>query len=233
MSNGVWYFQNSTVFSRLTEEDAQALCQRALIRQFAKGEQVREPNRPQKSLLILAKGCIKLKNVTPEGKEAILAFLSTGDMFGDLELDLDESAEPNGSGVFAEAVTQSTVVSLDHTDVVRLMDRQSSFARSIGVWLSRRQQQWERRVRDLLFLSGKKRLMRGIVELAQTHGQWQDQQCTIRFPLTQQDLASFLGLARETVTILLSELESEQMINVRRKQITVVDLPKLKAKSEM
>ena len=42
-------------------------------------------------------------------------------------------------------------------------------------------------------------------------------------PMSREDVGNYLGLASETVSRLLTQLEKQQVITVRRRQITVLD----------
>lgn len=54
----------------------------------------------------------------------------------------------------------------------------------------------------------------------------------IKIPLTQKDIASFTGLTRETVTVIIGKLKKQGIISVRRYHYTV-DVTKLRDKLEI
>jgi CRP-like cAMP-binding protein len=53
----------------------------------------------------------------------------------------------------------------------------------------------------------------------------------IRLRLSHQELASLIGATRETVTIVLGQLQLEGFIRVKRRCITVLDRDRLAAES--
>ena len=65
------------------------------------------------------------------------------------------------------------------------------------------------------------------IELAEQYGVSADPGIRLRIQLSHQDLANVIGSTRETVTVVLGELQSEQKIKLGRRQITILDLEQL------
>ena len=82
-----------------------------------------------------------------------------------------------------------------------------------------RRRRIERRLKSLLFRSNRERLIFLLLELAEKYGQAASEGVRIGIKLSHQDLASIIGSTRETVTVVLSELQTEGYLIVRRRQI--------------
>ena len=85
----------------------------------------------------------------------------------------------------------------------------------------------ERRLKSLLFRSSRERLIHLLLELAERYGQPGHNGILIRQKISHQDMASIIGATRETVTITLGELQTEGIIDVQRRRITLKNIDSL------
>lgn len=222
MEATLWYLKRCHLFENLSPEQAERLDRHAVMRTFKKRSLVYGPSEPGQNVLILAKGLLKIKDITPEGKETILAFIEPGEIFGELAL-ID--GEPRQE--YAEAVVDSQVLVLTRESLQWLMEQRSDVTLSITRLMGLRRKRIENRLRNVLFLSSRERMVRILHELVQTHGERVDNYCEIRLSLSHQDLASLIGVTRETVTVVLGHLQSERIIKIRRRHISVLDCERL------
>lgn len=77
-------------FTKLNPEEAAALAERLIPRRFSPGQVIFHLGDPGGLLYIIIRGKVKISHSTPDGQEALLAILGSGDFFGELAL-LDES----------------------------------------------------------------------------------------------------------------------------------------------
>src|SRR5262249_16708033 len=105
MESKLWYLKRCDLFEGLTPEEAERLQRHALSKTFPRRAVVYAPTEPGQSVLVLARGLVKITDVTADGKETILAFIDPGEIFGELAL-LDD--EPRNE--FAVAVEESRVL---------------------------------------------------------------------------------------------------------------------------
>lgn len=75
------------------------------------------------------------------------------------------------------------------------------------------------------------RLM-SLSHLAEAHGQVVGTNHEIRFPLSHQELASLIGVTRETVTINLGQLETAGLVRIHRRKVIIPSLPYLRTEAE-
>ena len=222
MQSTLWYLKRCDLFGELTPAQARYLERNALVRTFKRRALIYAPTEPGQSVLVLASGRVKIKDVTPDGKETILAFIEEGEIFGELALLGDEERQD-----YAEAVETSRILTLPREDVLWLMKQRPDVALSITKLVGLRRRRIENRLRNVLFLPSRERMVRMLLELVETHGERQGNRCVIGLPLSHQDLASLIGVTRETVTIVLGELQQHGLIEVERRRITVPDCARL------
>jgi CRP-like cAMP-binding protein len=226
MSEKIWYLKRCPLFERLNPAECRRLEAHALMRAFRPREVIYFPAEPGQTVLLLARGRVKIKAVTPDGRETILAFIEAGELFGELAL-LDEAPRDE----FAEAVEASQVVAIPREDLLGLMGRRADVALHITKLLGFRRRRIENRLRNILFRSNRERTVALLLELLETHGQRADGRWEIRLPLSHQELANLIGATRETVTVTLGQLQRERLIEVRRRRIQVLDRGRLVAEA--
>jgi CRP-like cAMP-binding protein len=224
MREKIWYLKQCFLFERLTAAQKQRLEQRAVLRVFAKNQIIYFPTEAGQSVLLLARGRVKIKVLAADGRETILAFIDEGELFGELAL-LDTSPRNE----FAEAASDATVIALAREDLLWLMAQHSELSLQITKLVGLRRRRIENRLRNILFRSTRERVAALLLELLDSHGEQQQQGWAVRLPLSHQELANLIGATRESVTLTLGRLQMEGLIRVRRKQLVVLDRERLAA----
>lgn len=224
MSETIWFLKRCPLFEGLTPAQRQRLEARAVLRTFRRGQVIYFPTEPGLSVLLLARGRVKIKALTPEGKETIFAFIEEGELFGELAL-LDDAPRNE----YAEAVGEVRVVALLREDLLWLMGQRPDVALSLTKLVGLRRRRIESRLRNLLFRSTRDRLLALLLELLDSHGQPHGAGWEIRLPLSHQELANLIGATRETVTLTLGQLQREGLLRVLRRRLLILDRKRLDA----
>ena len=224
MGAAIWYLKRCDLFERLSEADAALLNRHARTRDFKRGTVVYSPNQPGESVMVLAAGRVKIKDLTPDGRETILAFIEEGELFGELAL-LD--GQPRQE--YAEAVEASQVLVIPREDIAALMASRPDISLSITKLIGLRRRRIETRLRNLLFLPSRERMVHILLELAASHGDRTGDRVELRIPLSHQDLASLIGVSRETATLTLGHLQTDGLIEISRRRVVIRDVDRLAA----
>jgi CRP-like cAMP-binding protein len=227
MSDRIWFLKRCPLFERLTPAESHRLEANSNLRSFARHQIIYFPGDAGQTVLVLARGRVKIKSVTSDGRESILAFIDEGELFGELAI-LD--AAPRGE--FAEAVEPSQVLAVPRGDIVWLMERRPEVALHVTKLFGFRLRRVENRLRNILFRSNRERVVALLLELLDTHGQKDSDGWEIRLRLSHQDLANLIGATRETVTVTLGQLQRDGFIEVRRQRIRVLKRARLMAESD-
>lgn len=214
MNEQYWYLKRCSLFSQLSGHELQAIETSCYSREFSKGEAVYLPSDMSDSVLLLARGRVRICHVTPEGKLAILSFIDPGEMFGELSLFRPERRDEH-----AQAVEKSLVVLIPRQTMHRLMVRHPDITMSLTRLYGMRLRTMERRLKSLLYRSSRDRLIHLLLELAEKYGRIHGQDLLINTRLSHQDMASAIGATRETVTITLGDLQDEGLIRIERRRI--------------
>lgn len=222
MAEKIWFLKNCELFARLTPEQARWLEQTARMRRFKRLEVIYFPTEPGESVLVLSQGRVKIKSITPDGKEAILAFIEEGELFGELAL-FDE--QPRNE--YAQALSDAQVLVIPRDEMLWLMQQQPDVSLHVTKLIGVRRRRIENRLRNIMFRSNRDRVLSLLLELLETYGIQQGQQWEIGLHLSHQDLAGLIGATRETVTVALGRLQLEGLIRMQRRRITVLDRGRL------
>ena len=222
MSERHWYLKRCQLFERLSPTELAALELRSRARKFPRGSPIYLPADAADAVLVLAEGRVRIGSYTDDGKQSILAYIEPGELFGELSLvDAGQREE------FAEAVERSTVVLIPREAMQELLERNPQVGLGVTRLFGLRRQRIERRLKSLLFRSNRERLVHLLVELSGQYGQAVEGGVELAIKLSHQDLASIIGSTRETVTVVLGELQSEGILRIGRQKIVLTDLPGL------
>lgn len=219
MTEKLWYLKSCELFRRLGPEELATLERRCRSREVARGNPIYLPADQADGVLLMASGRAKICNVTEEGKQAILAFIEPGEIFGELAL-LDESQRDE----YAEAVEKSTVILVPADVMQHLVEQNPHVSLGVTKLFGLRRRRIERRLKSLLFRSNRQRLVSLLLELAEQYGQPVEGGVLLKIKLSHQDLANVIGSTRETVTVLLGELQDENFLRLGRRKIVITAL---------
>lgn len=222
MADSFWHIKNCSLFEHLSPPDIRRLEMVSKFRQLKRGEPVYLPADLADGVLLLLSGRVKICQITSDGKQSILTFVEPGELFGELAI----LGTPS-RGEYAEAVLTSQVVLIPKQEMLALMRHYPEMSAGISKIIGFRRQRIERRLRNLLFQSNRKRLIHLLLELVERYGQRVDGGTRLNIKLTHLEMANVIGSTRETVTVVLGQLQSEGLIKVERRQITIVELQKL------
>ncbi len=224
MQDKIWYLKNCDLFERLSDNEIVRIESRSWAKSFDRNSMIYLPSDTGDSVLLLTSGRVKIYHITSEGKQAVLTIIEPGELFGELAV-LEEGQRDE----FAETMEKSTLVKIPGDLVRDLMDAHPAVSLGITKLMGLRRKRVERRLKSLLFRSNRERLVHLLIELAEKYGQPTAEGLNVGIKLSHQDLASMIGSTRETVTVVLGELQTENQILIKRRQIVLLQPERLAA----
>lgn len=216
MSEKIWYLKRCDLFARLPPQRLRRLESRCRTRHFPRNSVIYAPRDESRGVLLVASGLVKICTLTEQGKEAILAFIEPGELFGELAV-----IEPGDREEYAEACQDSDVILIPADELRRLMDEKQEFSLGITKLIGLHRRRLERRLKHLLFRSNRERLVHALLDLAEQYGYSENGRIRLRIRLSHQDLANMIGSTREAVTLALGELQAEGILEVGRRLIVL------------
>lgn len=207
------------VFAPLPAAERRTLAARLRFRRYAPNEIVFHRGDPASHLYVMVAGTVKVALPDEQGREAIVALLRGGDVFGDLAL-FDDS--PRSATI--TAVTETVALLLTREDFLAVLERSPAAMRQMLRLLARTIRRVSTRVEDLVFLDVASRVAKSLIDLAELGGTEVPE-----IALTQDDLASIVGATRVSVNRVLASLETRGIVKVERRRIEIVDRDRLQA----
>ncbi len=224
MSDKIWHLARCDLFERLPPADLRRLEARARIRSYPRRCAIYLPADASDAVLLLASGRVKICHTMPDGKQSILSFVEPGELFGELALvDAGQREE------YAESVEPSAVVMIPRDEVEELMQSRPEISLGVTKLVGLRLRRIERRLKYLLFRSARERLVHLLLELVERYGKRSGSEIRISLRLSHQDMASIIGSTRETVTLVLGELQAEGSVRLARREVVLTQAERLAA----
>jgi CRP/FNR family transcriptional regulator, cyclic AMP receptor protein len=226
MSNtaALWYFESVNLYNILCPHKVKAMAGNHHFSQYKKDQFIYFTGETASSIYMIAQGRVKIGRYLDDGKEAITAILTTGEIFGELALAGEETRND-----FAQSMDDNTsICPLAIAELKSLMydDRELSFKllKLVGLRLMR----VERKLELLVFKDARTRIIEFLKDTAAWKGKKVGFETMIPTRLTHKDIAALTGNSRQTVTTILNELKEQNLINFDRKKILIRDLEKLR-----
>ncbi|MGB0931346.1 MAG: Crp/Fnr family transcriptional regulator [Chitinophagales bacterium] len=192
------------------------------VRSIKKGEFVFFPNDCCKKVYLVKSGRIKVGAYSSYGKELIKWVLRTGELFGELAI-----LGKQRHNEFAQALDDSEIYALPIELVRNLMQRDNQLNIELTQLVGERLVQAQNRLESQLFRDTRSRIIEFIRDLAVQHGQKVGFDTLVKRFFTHQDIANITGTSRQTVTTILNELRTDNLIYFNRRKLLVRDIEKL------
>jgi CRP-like cAMP-binding protein len=207
------------LFSVLTPELITHLVVAARERSLARGEVLFHRGDPSKGFYVVVTGQIKLAFSSERGNEKVVELIGPQQSFGEAVMFMDRPFP-----VFAEALADCRLLFIGRDAVFQLIETNPAFARSMLAGLSMRLHSL---IADVESYSLQSSMQRVIGYLLQ-HVPDQTGSAELALPTSKQVIASRLNLTPETLSRILHELAEAQLIRVHGRQITIIDLARLR-----
>jgi CRP/FNR family transcriptional regulator, global nitrogen regulator len=197
-------------------EDFEGAGIRVAERRFAAKDMIFAPGDPDDQVYFLLEGTVRLYKIYGEYKEATVALLTEGDVFGELSLE-----EMSCQNAFAEAVTDARVAVVRKAVLNEVIKRHPEFALKLFSSFSERLRQSDKTIESLLDREVSARLATLLSHLGDRFGEPCNSGTVLKVRLTHQDLANMIFSTREAVSKEMSEFQRAGFIETRNHRIVV------------
>jgi CRP-like cAMP-binding protein len=207
---------SDAVYRCLYLEDFERAGIRVAERRYGAEDVIFAPGDPDEHLYFVLSGTVRLYKLYGDYKEATVALLKVGDLFGELSLQ-----EGCGQTVFAHALTDVRVAVIRKFVLAEILKRDPELVVKLFASLSERLKQSEEVIDRLLDREVSARLAKLLQNLSDRFGESNGSATVLDIRLTHQDLANMIASTREAVSKVMSEFQREGMIEVRDRKIAI------------
>lgn len=212
------FLRSSTLFGTLGDEVISQIAPRLQRRSFASEVTLYHQDMPGMMLYMIEKGCVRVYSLGRTGQELTLNICGPGDILGELS-----SLDRKPHSATAITLTPTVVWLITQNDLEDLIHHYPAIAAAMIQILVARVRSTTNQIESLTFQDVQGRLAFELLRLAEKHGQKNKTFTEINVPLTQGDLATIVGAARESVNKAISHLRSLNLIAIDGTSLTILD----------
>ncbi len=225
MSNKVWFLQRNRIFQGIPKEEIEKFAHLFREADYSAGHVVFHEGDLGDAIYLLKTGHVRLYRVTEDGREATLAVLGPGDVFGELAL-----FEETQRATVAETLDDAHICAASVSDFTKLMGHKPQLTMMVAREVARRRQASETRLAGTAFATVRGRVIMVLRTLAEEHGEGlPDGSTRILIRFSHQQIASFAGASRESCTVELGRLQRAGIIRLDETHHFIVpDVSRLK-----
>jgi len=218
----IWYLENFNLFEGLKPDKMMELDRKMSMNNIKRNQIIYFADEPSNSIFLLKEGQVKLSRVSEDGREAIIAILKPGEIFGELAITGETNREDS-----AIAMDEAVICTISKENFeMLLMDNPKLNLKIIKI-IGLKLQKVERGLENMIFKDSYSRINYFLVNYAKDYGKKIGDEIFIKSSLTHQDIASLTATSRQTVTTAMNKLKDKKIIDFTRNRIIIRDLNKL------
>jgi CRP-like cAMP-binding protein len=201
----------------LSHDACVAVASRTRVKRFARGHALFLQGDAGQRLMLITSGCVKLTQVSPEGKEVLLWMCGTDHVLG---IRSELTGKPYSCS--AEAVKTCTVLVWEHDALASLAQQYPRLVQNLNGFLLTRIEELEERFRELATENVSRRLACTLLRLSRHIGSPSEGGTEIY--LSRQEIARMTGTTLFSVSRILSEWGRDKLVLPKRNSVVLPDL---------
>lgn len=212
----VTYLSGLDLFRGVEDEQLDSMMSDSYLASYQAGETLFYQEDPAEVFYVLLQGQIKLSQLTPEGNQITMRYLSPGEAFGIIAV-LREINYP----VTAEAQEDCELIAWQDENMKRWITEYPRIALNSIRILSSYVLDFQDRIKELTTERVERRIARSLLRLAAHVGEQTDDGISLEVKLTRQDIAEMSGTTLYTVSRTLNKWEASGLVNCHTAQIVI------------
>ena len=178
-------------------------------------------------LYIIRTGRVKILRSSSQGKEQIIKILKPGDLLG-FEVFYDGRVYKNT----AVAMEECELCYIDKNIFFQILEKEPSVAKKFILAMGEELNHAYERIGNLGLLNAREKLAHLLFTLANEYGVKSDGGVKLNLTLSRLEIAELLGITQETSIRLLKSFKEDGILDIRRKEIIIKSLGKLRQLGE-
>ncbi|MEE2732597.1 MAG: Crp/Fnr family transcriptional regulator [Pseudomonadota bacterium] len=200
-------FEHSTLLQSWNAEDKHRVKEHAKTFSWDTGQLLFSRGDPARWLYIVISGSVKGVVFSEDGHEAIIDLAGPGQWFGGLSI-IDQQPHPQT----AVALEPTLCLALDGLIIREVLEANPSLYRDVVFMLCQRLRSTFSWIEDSLLGSVQDRIFKRLQDIALSIGERHEDGFIIQSRLSQDALASMLGVTRQTLNKALGELRAQGQV---------------------
>ena len=217
------HIRENTLFTGLNDGELEAFKDVVSISSYRKKEMVFMEGDECTGLYIIRTGRVKVVRSSSSGKEQIISILNPGDMLG-FEIFYEGEFYKNS----AVAMEDCELCYVDKNSFFRILEKEPRITRKLIISMGKELNHTYERIGNLGLLNAREKLAHLLYTLAKEYGVKQGSGIQLSLTLSRLEIAELLGITQETSIRLLKSFKEEGILEIRRKEIFIKSLDRLK-----
>jgi CRP-like cAMP-binding protein len=207
----------------LTDEEWVDLASMGRQRRYRKSQVIFREGQPGGTVLAIRAGVVKISVVTPTGRDILLAVKEPGSLVGELS-----AIDGRPRSATATALDVVEAIALPDHAFNEFLDKHPRMAVGLLRTLADQIREAATRTADRDTGDTTSRVARRLVSLAERYGEYNGPVIEVNLPITQEDLAGWVGATREATSRSLGRLRDLGCLRTGRQRIVLLDVPALR-----
>ncbi|MFG2089816.1 Crp/Fnr family transcriptional regulator [Spirillospora sp. NPDC048824] len=212
------FWPKFSLLGGLPETSRRRMLELGAERRFERGRRILEEGEISTFVVLLRAGFVKVSARLDDGRQALLAIRTRGDLVGELAA-IDD--HPRSGTVTACSPVEATIIA--QGEFLGYLSRHPQANLQFNRMLAYRLRQANRRRLDFTGCTAPVRVSRVLTELIETYGRRTPRGWVCDVPFTQHELADLSGTSVETAQITLRGLRNAGVLNTGYRKLTVLD----------
>jgi CRP/FNR family transcriptional regulator len=188
------------------------------VKTYRKGAIILHQDDEPTCVNVVKSGIVKIYDISAVGDERLILFDQAGEFFPIAWM----AGFTEQSQFFYEAHTDATVYRVPRQEMVDFLQSHPSSLYAVYLGFIQRYITFQARILSLEQAKASDKVLFNLNFLLSRFGhRINDRQTSLKLPFTQQDLANFVGLTRETTSIELKKLENQGVIQKQKNRYVV------------
>jgi CRP/FNR family cyclic AMP-dependent transcriptional regulator len=207
----------------LSQFDLERIAAAATCARFGRHEKIFRRGESETNLMIMVSGRVKLSATSTDGQELLANIVERGHVFGEIAV-----IDGKPRSYDATALEASELLIVKRKDLIPFLEERPDICLRFMETLCERLRRSEALIQDAVFLNAGPRLARQLLRLAETYGRKDGDAICIDLAVSQSDLASLVGMTRESINKQLCNWRRAGVIWFKGKNYKVLKLDTLR-----
>jgi CRP-like cAMP-binding protein len=210
------------LFSDLSPAELSRVALGCQVRRLARGDTIFRYGEPCEEFHVVVMGQVKLFALSPAGQEKVIELVGPGQSFAEALMFTGRPYILN-----AQALANTLLLTVSKHSMLDEIERDARFSLRLLAGISRRLHGLVHDIESDALQSGMQRVIGYLLSEHQPEDDATEQTFTVSLPVSKATIASRLSLTPEYFSKVLHELEQEKLIEIDKRDIRIIDVPRL------